>query len=191
MGNHNGGTLLVELGQRVIKPFQGGVGDNGLGVALSLSGVQGDDLPLLVLEMIVEPVREYFLVRRAIRLRHVVMVSDDAVGGNARRFEQIADRAEFLARAVFGEIAHDKTKLRFRVRRLHQRKGPFEERHGLLVHVMNVVDGDEGELPAETGVGRAQRSRPEPEREQGAGAATQHVAAGKLARKVSHKGAVD
>src|SRR6266516_4226536 len=77
MGQDHGWLLLVQPGQVIVEPLESGRLDFGFFVVLPFAGVQADELPAAMIEVVVEMRREALGISLAVGLRPIIVVADD------------------------------------------------------------------------------------------------------------------
>jgi len=173
MGADEGGFCAVQRGKRGVEPGEGGRLDVREEDMAALRGIEADELPAGVLEVIIDGAGEDHVERGVVRVGGVVVIADCGVKGNAEAAEDILYGRELFQVAIFAKVAVDKTEVGLMA--AHRGDDGAEPRVATFVAAMDVVDDDE---PERGGLGGGGGAGAEAKGEESGAGGAEHLAAG-------------
>ena len=135
--------VRVELRQIFVAPRQRRGRDHRAVELHPLRRIQPDELPAAVLVNVVRAARISRVVRRAILIRLVVVISRHRENRHAKLIEANPQRRILLRRPAIREIARDQTQRRLGRAFPHPCHHVLEKRPALFIREMQVIDRDE------------------------------------------------
>ena len=105
MGKENGGSPCIQPRKIFIEPGKGLWGDAGLVCFGSFTGIEPDDLPVAMVEGVIDLILENPLVRGTVGIGEIIVIADNGVTRNAKGSERLFNYGQLRWRAVVGEVA--------------------------------------------------------------------------------------
>jgi len=143
MGADDGGFCAVEGGKGGIEPGEGRGLNEGEEDFAVVGGIEADELPAGVLEVVVDGAGEDLVEGGVAVIRGVVVIANGGVEGDSEGTEDVLYSGELPGETVIGEIAVDEDKVR--VMGADIGDDLAEPRVAALVAAVDVVNDDKTE----------------------------------------------
>lgn len=153
MSEKDGRPFRVQTGGRIAKKTKHVFVDRRVLPIRSIRGVETDELPSVVIEVVIELTREHFLILPRIAFLIAVMVSGHRVNRGIQLSQDFAHRDNARDLADVREIPQCQTK-RYRSMRSHLNNQILHHRRACLTSVMEIISNDKLEHD------RQQRTKP-------------------------------
>ncbi len=145
MREDDGGRFRIQKRYLLVEPGERRGGDDSVVVFDSLGGIERDELPARMAEMIVELPGEDGVVTGAIVLGKVIMISRHDMDRDVELRKELVDRSELFGRPLVAEIAGNQAERGIGRAQLHRLDHPRKKRPACLLQKMQVVDGEKAE----------------------------------------------
>ena len=107
MGEEDGGGLGIERRASLIQPGESAGGDAGVEDALTLGGIDGDELPAAGAEGVVGLAGKDFVEGGAVVVGQAIVIAHGHVKGRVQPGENVANGEQLILAAILGKIAID------------------------------------------------------------------------------------